>query len=215
MRRLTLSGMAVLAVLAFTAISSATALALPEFLPAPEGKGIKLGGTSGKGTLQIQGGGAVKCEADKILGELTTLTHATVDIHFEKCKAVGFEANSVSDEKGIILVKGLALLCYLSKASKTVGLSVEVTPTLQIEVPTVKQKIEVKGTVIGEVKPVNVKQTTGEVVFTQKEGKPGIEKCEGQAAAVLLGKEAEKEFKPAGEETVEKVEFSQAVEVMA
>jgi hypothetical protein len=82
-------------------------------------------------------------------------------------------------------------------------------------VPTAKQKIEVKGSIIGTVSPVNSSQTTGTVTFTQKEGTPGIEKCEGTAAAVLLAKEAEKEFKPSGEETVESLEFSKAVEVMA
>jgi hypothetical protein len=185
----------------------ASTLALPEFLPNPEGLAITLSGTSGAGQLQIQGGGTVKCEKDKVLGELLTFTHLDINVHFEGCKAIGFQANSVGDSAGIILVKGLALLCYINKALKTVGLNVEVTPTLQIEVPTAHQKVEVKGKVIGEVKPVNVKQSTSEVVFTQKEGKPGIEKCEGEPAAVLLAKEAAKEFKPAGEETSEKVTF--------
>jgi hypothetical protein len=220
MRRIAVVGAALLAVLAVSAIGSATAFALPEFLPNPEGQGITLGGKSGAGQLQIQGGGTVKCEKDKVLGQLLTLTHVDIDIHFEGCKALGFQANTPLDNPGVILVKGLALLCYLNKAAKTVGLNVEVTPTLQIEVPTAKQSIEVKGNVIGEVTPVNSKKSTGTVNFTQKEGKPGIEKCEGAAAAVLLAKEGTKEFKPAGEETKEEVEFLKAekateVEVMA
>jgi hypothetical protein len=217
MRRILPLGGALLAVLALAALSCATALALPEFLPNPEGKSIQFWGNSGKGQLQIQGGGTVKCEGDNISGELLTLTHLYIDIDFLGCKAIGFAANSVADKAGVILAKGLGLLCYIFKLAKTVGLSVEVTPTLQIEVPTAKQKIEVKGSVIGEVKPVNLKHLSSEVVFTQKEGKPGIEKCEGQAAAVLLAKEGEKAFKPSGEETFERLEFLglQEVEVMA
>lgn len=213
MRRFAVVGAALLAVLALTAIAASSALAaLPEFLP---GSGVTITGTSGKGALQIKGGGTIKCEKDVPLGEINGAKTAAIDVHFEGCKAIGFAANSVGDAAGVILVKGTGTLCYLSKAAKTVGLSVEVSPTLQIEVPTAKQKIEVKGTIIGEAKPVNSSKTTGEVVFTQKEGVPGIEKCEGVAAPVLLAKEAEKEFKPAGEETTEALTFSKAVELMA
>jgi hypothetical protein len=213
MRRSTTVGAALLASLTLTAIAAGSALAaLPEFLP---GSGVTIKGSSGKGQLQIQGGGTIKCEKDKPLGEIIGFKTATVDVHFEGCKAIGFAANSVGDTSGVILVRGVGTLCYLSKVSRIVGLLVEIAPTLQVEVPTAKQKIEVKGTVIGEVHPVNSSQTTGEVLFTQKEGKPGVTKCEGLSESVLLAKEAEKEFKQAGEETVESLEFSKAVEVMA
>ena len=215
MRRFAVVGAALLAVLALTAVMASSAVAaLPEFLP---GSGT-FTGTSGKGELQIKGGGTIKCEKDKPLGTITGPKTASIDVHFEECKALGFAANSVDDKEkaGVILVKGTATLCYLSAALKTVGLTVQISPEpLEIEVPTAKQKILVKGTVIGEVKPVNKSQTTGEVTFTQKEGVPGLEKCEGTAAAQLLASEAGKEFKPAGEKTSESLVFSTAVEVMA
>jgi len=215
MRRFAVVGAALLAVLALTAVVASSAVAaLPEFLPS---SGVIIGGSSGAGELQIQGGGTVKCEKDKPLGEITGPKTATIDVHFEGCKALGFAANSVDDKAkaGVILVKGTALLCYLSKAAKTVGLLVTISPKLEIEVPTAKTIITVEGSVIGEVKPINKSQTTGEVIFTQKEGKPGIEKCEGEAADVLLAKEGTGAFKVAGEKTTESLTFTPALEVMA
>jgi hypothetical protein len=221
MKRSTLAGTTALAMLALSALLSTSAYALPEFLPNPAGQGVTLGGGSNALVeVQIEGAGSIKCEKNKLLGELLTFTHLEVDIHLEGCKAIGFQANTPMDSPGVILTKGLALLCYLNKGLKTVGLAVEVTPTTIIEVPTAKQKLEITGTVIGEVKPVNVKKPTSEVVFIQKSGKPGIEKCEGAAAAVLLVKESTKAFKPAGVETTQFVEFFKGgkateVEVMA
>jgi hypothetical protein len=213
MHRFMTVGATLISVLSLTAVLAGSAIAaLPEFLPGTEST---IGGTSGKSSWQIQGAGTIKCEKDKPLGKILGPKTAQFDIHYEGCKAVGFAANSPGDKAGVILVLYTGRLCPTSKASKTVGMVKEVSPTLVIEVPTAKQKIEVKGAVIGDVKPINKSQTTGELVFTQKEGKPGIEKCEGEAASVLLAKEAEKEFKPAGEEGVESLEYSSAVEVMA
>jgi hypothetical protein len=215
MQRFALAGAAISAALMLIAVLASSALALPTFLP---GGGVTIEGTSGKGVLQIEGGGTIKCEKDVPLGEITTETTVNVDIHFEGCKAIGFAANSFTDKAkpGVILAKGVGTLCYISKPAKRVGLSVEITPTLQIEVPTAKQTIEIKGTIIGEVvSPINTLSFSGSVVFTQSAGKPGIEKCEGTPAAVLLAKEATKAYKPAGEETTESLKFSSGVEVMA
>jgi hypothetical protein len=204
-----------LAVLALAGLACATAFALPEFLPNPEGKGIKISGTSGKSQWQTIDNATIKCESDIILGDFISPTHAVIDTHYEKCKHLGFSTNSVTDAVGVILIKHLALVCYISKAAKTVGLIAEVNPTVQIETPTAKIKTEMKGSSIAEVKPVNIKQTTSEWIFSQKEGKPGITKCEGGPEAVLLIRDAEKEFRPAGQEAIEKAEFSTAIEVMA
>jgi hypothetical protein len=213
MFRFGIAGAVFFALLSLAATTAGSALAaLPESLPT---SGVTISGSSGKSGWQIQGGGTFKCEKDKPLGMLIGPKTWELDTHYEGCKALGFSANSPGDGAGVILMLSTDTMCYLSAASKVVGLSAQISPNLQIEIPTAKQKLELKGTVISELKPINKLQTTGEAVRTQKEGKSGIEKCEGQAAAVLLAKEAEKEFKSAGEEAVESFTFSKAVEVMA
>lgn len=213
MYRFRLGFVAVLGILALTAIASATSFAAaPEFLPNPAA-GTTFTGSSGEGELQIKGGGTIKCKKDTSAGEITGQKAISATVKFEECKAIGFAANTSGDASGVILTSLSGELCELSKASKNVGAVLTLPANVVIEVPTVKQKIEVKGSVIGEIKPVAKKQKTGELVFTQKEGVQGQLKCEGGTEKVLLAKEAEKEFKQAGEQTSEALTFSKEIEV--
>jgi hypothetical protein len=213
MHRIRLGLATIVGLLALAAIASASAFAVaPEFLPNPA-KGTTFKGTSGKGELQIKGGGTIKCESDTSTGEITGQKALTATVTFKECKALGFAANSAGDASGVILTALSGELCELAKASKTVGADLTLPANVVIEVPVAKQKIEVKGSVIGEIKPVGKKQSTGELVFTQKEGVQVPTKCEGGAEQILLAKEAEKEFKQAGEATTESLTFSKEIEV--
>jgi hypothetical protein len=214
MNRIRLGLTALVGAFALAALTSASAFAVaPEFLPNPA-KGTTFTGTSGAGELQIKGGGTIKCSSDKSTGEITGQKAIKATVTFEGCKAIGFAANTASDLPGVILTELTGELCEIEKAKKLVGAKLTLPSTVIIEVPTAKQKIEVKGSVIGEVKPVGVKQSTGELVFTQKEGVQKPTKCEGdETESILLAKEAEKAFKQAGEATTESLTFSKEIEV--
>jgi hypothetical protein len=202
---------AVLSMLAIMALATSAMAALPEFLPVVS---TTFKGSFGKNELQIKGSGSTKCETGKISGEITGAKIVNATIAREGCKAVGFSANTPGDATGVELFATSGEVCTLNKAAKTTGILVKVPQTV-IEVPTAKQKLEIKGSLIGEVKPLNKSQTTGELVFTQKEGVQGIIKCEGGSEQFLLVKEAEKEFKQAAMEMTESFVYAKAVEVMA
>ena len=203
--------LAALSLFTIAALAASATAALPEFLP---GKGTTFKGSLGKNELQVKGGGITKCEAGKVSGEITGPKAVTATVTREGCKALGFNANTPGDATGVELFATTGELCTLNKVAKSVGLLIKL-PTTTIEVPTAKQKIQITGSLIGEVNPVNKSQTTGELVFTQKEGVPGLEKCEGQPAAILLVKEGEGEFKAAGMSMTMRLEYVKATEVMA
>jgi hypothetical protein len=202
-----------LSLLAAMALPAGATAAVAEFLPSPA-KGTTFKGTFGKDELQVKGGNTTKCEKGRISGEITSQTAIKVTIDREGCKALGFTGNTPGDATGVELFEAGGELCTLSKAAKTVGLLVKL-PTTVIEVPTAKLKIEIKGSLIGEVTSINKSQVASEVVYTQKEGKQSIEKCEGGAAQLLLVKETEGEFKQAGMAARDALEYAKAIEVMS
>jgi hypothetical protein len=212
MYRVRTIGAAIVAVVALSAIASATAsAALPEFLPASG----KFTSTAGAGTLQIEGGNTITCTEGTNSGEITGAKTATVTITFKGCRIFGFiGAHSSGDVEGTILVSSAkGELCYLSKTAKTVGLKLTLASTLKIEAG--GQKSEVLGTLIGEVKPVNSKVTEGELILKQTGGLQAIKKCEGGTETELKANENGGAFKAAGEQTTDKIQFTAATEVMA
>jgi hypothetical protein len=215
MKRIKLIVGALMALTALTAVATSTAsAALPEFSPASG----TFTATSGPGTLQIKGGGAISCKADTVKnGVITNEKLFTATVDFTSCTALGLTANSEGDAAGTILIPLDGDLCYLSKSAKTVGALLKILPEagVNIEIPSVKEKIVVRGTGVAEVKPVNTKTKTGELILTQKEGKQGISKCEGGSETSFEGNENGKGFVAAGEQTTDTISFTNETEVLA
>jgi hypothetical protein len=209
---------AVALALMLTAVVSATAFAAnPEFLPGE--KGTKFTGKSGKATLQIKGSNTITCKTSEVTkgnGELLGPKTATSTIDFSTCTAFGLPANSLGDASGIILVKVNSELCYISKAEKTVGIVFTLPSTLHLEVPSTKLLINVQGSFVGKIEPINKKQATYTLVIEQKEGKQAIEKCEGGAALKLETSVDGGAFTQSGEEAKEgTITFEKEQELMA
>jgi hypothetical protein len=213
MRRLKMSGAAIVAVLALTALGAITAssasAALPEFLPASG----TFTSTSGAGTLEEGGQPAIVCKEDTDSGEITGAKTSTVSIDFKSCTVFGIaNAHSLGDSGSTILTGGKAELCYLNKTEKKVGVAIHINP-LHIEVA--GKLLQVTGTVIGQVKPVNESSTSGEIILKQSGGKQEFTKCEGGATEILDTSENEGTAKESGEQTTDKETFAKATEVMA
>jgi hypothetical protein len=212
MRRFKMSGAVLLAALVVTALGAITAssasAALPEFL----GK-TTFTSTSGAGTLEEGGSPAIVCKDDTDKGEITGAKTATVSIDFLSCTVFGIVgAHSLGDAEGIILTSGTATLCYLNKTNKEVGAAIKISP-LHIEVS--GKLLEVTGTVIGKVEPVNSSSTTGKIVLKQSKGVQEFTKCEGGAEEVLKTSENEGTAKQSGEQTTDEETYKEKVEVMA
>lgn len=207
MRKLMLAVSAVLAVVALTSIAAATAsAAAPEFLPTLN----SFTSTSGAGTLQIKGGNTVECTSDTDEGKVTGSLTVTTTVEFLGClifKIVG--AHSTGDAEGTILVKGSGELCFINKAKEEVALALAVE-TLTVEA--VGAKSEITGTVLGKVNPVNKLTLGGELIYKQTGGAQEIERCEGGATLVLSASENGGAAKQAGEQTTDKITYTEKEE---
>ncbi len=200
MRIFKLAGALVL-VLAFSAVAVATASAAEtpwQWLPGSVGETFT--GKSGAAELQQKGGAVINCASSTVLLTDATLkvsselTEGTTGldakgglavIHFTGCKSLGAAINSDGDEKEIILAHVELKNCMISIAKKQFGILFKTLP-IHLEIPAVKQLINVEGSFVAEIKSVTKLQYT--LVIEQKEGKQTIEKCEGGEAETLKSK---------------------------
>ncbi len=187
MQRLKLFGTAMMAILALTAIMATTASAKPEFLD-PGFVGNTFTGKGPAGELTTLGGGIeIKCKENTVSGEVTGNETGTITkLDFKGCTALGlFKANSLGDAEGTILSDGLPFkLCYTDEAKKEVGLYIEKIST-HIEVPSLGQLINVSGSIIGKITPVNT-LTAGPYTITFAQSAAGDQ---NPVKCTLLGKE--------------------------
>jgi hypothetical protein len=218
MRRIKLVGVAILAVIALSAIASATASAeitLPTgFLPGAVGSPFT--GTSGSGTLTAAEKGTIVCKKDKVTGTLTNATLATATVDFEECTVFGvIGAKSLEDAGSTILVKVNLHLCYIKKAApKEVGVLTLVTtkdPT-GIHVEVAGTLVEIKGEQVGKITPINA--AAGKeflILYTSS-----AVQCEGAPVKEeLLAAENEGPFQAANEATDKMISFTTAQVLMA
>ncbi len=208
MQRIKLFGLTILAVLAFTAVMASTAAAKPEFLDNVKGNTFK--GKGGKGALEVLGGGLViACTENTFEGEILTNEEGTIKtLDFKGCTALGFKANSLGDAEGTILADNIPFkLCYINEATKDVGLYLEKI-NVHIEVPAlVGTLINVTGSIIGLIEPINKLVTEGKIKFTQSAaGDVSFTKC------TLLGKELKASLFSSKDAKHEKLESASIVQ---
>jgi hypothetical protein len=187
-------------VLLFAAVA-ATAASANSLLPGTAK--TKVTGKSGTATLQVKGGGTISCTSiDIIEEEIITPTLIKLHIHFLGCKAFGLAVNSVNDkgQSGTILVFEDTHFCEKGPLGAAVF---ALTEEVALEVPSTKLTINVKGSFVGLFLEPKTKKATFKLEITQKEGKQGIEKCEGGVAQTLLSSVDGGAFTQSGEETKE------------
>jgi hypothetical protein len=208
MRQMKILGAVFFAVVALTAIASATAsAAAPEFNPGAAG--TKFTGTSGAGTLSTAAKGIIECTADTVSGELTGATkkQATATISFTGCKAFGFiGAKSLGDAEGTILVKANLELCYINKANKEVGVLTEPSEPVHVEVA--GKLLKITGDAVGAITPVNLKGKKFSIVYKQKGGVQEPAGCEGKTENLKVQENETGAIENAGEATTESTEFT-------
>jgi hypothetical protein len=192
--------------------------ALPEFLPA---SGTFLS-TSGAVTLETASGTELACSSDKDKGLITgPESVANILITFHGCKTSGFACSSGTEPSGVITTQELSgLLGYISKASRSVGIDlVPVSGTELVEFNCLGDiiKVKIKGSVIGEVTPLNSKTTNGTLTYLKAagKGKQEVTKLEGGAIDLLQIAKNGGAFEGSAIEAAETITFHQPTEVMA
>jgi hypothetical protein len=207
------AGLLVLALTLFAVAATAASAALPEFLDKVVGNTFSA--KSGKG--QLASGVTIACAKDLILledGIVTGPKTIEVDVDFEECTIAGLAANSLSDPPKTILVVAKGELCFINKAEKHVGVLFTITP-VHIEVPALGELLEVKGTVLGLIKPVNTLSAAIQPTIAIN-ANTAKEKCEGGVLDELKEEKAHN-GKPqvAIATTTEELNFDEDIEVMA
>jgi hypothetical protein len=221
MKRIRIIGLALVAVSALgaVAVTSASA-ALPEFKPF---KGITFTSKSGPATLETASGASVRCTASSSeAAKLKTAKEVTgVEVKFTGCKLFGVEpcSSKGAAKEEIDTTDLVGEIGYISAASKSVGLALK---------PKAKKgagplatftcgpfEIEVTGSVIGTVTPVDTATTHFALTYTQVKGIQAPTKFEGEPEDVLFSSLDGVTPEHAGEEIAAEVETSATTEVVA
>jgi hypothetical protein len=203
---------AAFAVMAVQAASSMAAL--PEFTPTAN----TLTGTGTAGTLSTLGNPfSITCKNNTVSGSVTGAKAAEYEITFKECEVLGGSAKSLGGTAGTIKTGKLkGELCYINEAKKEVGLYT--TVTLQhIEAP-LGILINISGTIIAQVEPVNKSQTTGTITLASNgtNGDPKWTTCGGKTASLLASQDTKhEENKTSAMAQVFSVTFTKAEEILA
>ncbi len=189
MKRLILTGWALLALFALGATMAATASAEEGFLPETVRTFTLEGGVS---TLNTKANLPFVCSLlNPVKGTLNTDKHATVSLHWLKCSVGGIPINSENDkgQSETILIEVLLLVCLKPENSEgkvlgEFGIAAEVSKApITLEIPSLGVKVKVKGLVIGTVTAgAGVKKLEFPTAFSGELGKQVAVKChEGTA----------------------------------
>jgi hypothetical protein len=227
MRSIKMAGVLFILALALSAVAgigATTASAAPELLP---DSGViteyTFSAKSGAGKLVAMPSGlTIECASDKVTlasTKITSTTHFEADVDFEKCTIGGLAAHSLGDVNdatggGLILTRVLGLLCLFkdgTAAELEVGVFFELDNPVHIEVPTLGQLLEVKGSVIGVFASADLnvlKAGTYKLTLA----KPNLKECEGKKASLKV--EVEHTNPESAEEiTTEEITFDKDVKI--
>ena|ERR1700693_6184453 len=204
-----------LSIVALTSSPIADA-ANPEFLGNVTGNTF----TAKSGTSEIEDSAtklSIACKKDTVTlvnGKITGAKTIEVTVDIEECTLGGLSMNSLSDPSKTILVTAKGELCYIEKGAKPphIGILLSITP-VHVEVPSLGELIELRGTILGLIEPVNELRTGYKLNINSKTAK---EKCEGGSTDVLdLEKEHNKKPLEALLVSAEELTLDKDIELMA
>jgi hypothetical protein len=218
MKRIRIIGLAIVAALAISALASASAFAaLPEWFKGGKviAAAVKVTGTGGAGTLETIGGKKVTCTSDSSEGEITPPKNAAnVVVTYKGCESAGVKCNTAGKAAGEVVTNKVGgELVYVDAGKTKVGLLLK--PATGTEFAkfecTAFVKVTVTGEVIGQAKPLNIEQNTGELVFKQTKGVQEFRQIEGAGATHHLTSFGEE----SAIEVTENLTFAEKVELKA
>jgi hypothetical protein len=214
MKRFKVVGLCLVAVFAMSAVvASAASAALPEF------KGTlpnKFTSTSGAGVLETVNHKKVECTGDTNSGIIKSAKKAEeIVVKFKGCKGLGGgeceSTTPAAKEKEEIATNNLVgTLGYIKKETKEVGLALEpeagkkeLITKIVCLVGGIKEPVEVKGSVIGVITPINTLTKNLTLTFEQNEGKQKVQNLEGKTKDTLETSINGGVFEESGEKTTD------------
>jgi hypothetical protein len=223
MKKVRIIGLMLLALLALGAFAASMASAEEGLLP-QQGEKAASGESTGTATLETPSGLGITCTKLSILSILflkASDIHATANLHFSGCKALGlFAATSLDDlkEPGVILVpKALLLICLVTSATLVFGVLILPEAPVHIEIPAVGELVVVEGAAIGTLSPNEGKEA--KVSLVGSKGKQttatGCEIAGKKLTYSLTAEQNENGKKEASSENVPAtIKFAETVKLM-
>jgi hypothetical protein len=206
--------LAAMSVCVISAVASAAAsAALPEFLPV--NTRATFTSTSGEGRLETVGGEAIECTADTNKGAITGPKTATLEVSFTGCKAFGIvNCTSKGAKSGELMIPGTVMLGFIKATTPLeVGGAFTISGTQKFRCSGLIE-VEVEGTGVGKVAPINTSSVTGHLNFAQALGVQKPATFEGGAAlSFKVSKDGGTSVEHAGEMTEDTITYSEAVTV--
>ncbi|HTA06423.1 MAG TPA: hypothetical protein VK774_08675 [Solirubrobacteraceae bacterium] len=222
MKRIKLVGLTVFAILALSALGTASAIAEPGFLPKQASANV----LGGKYTIATVGGGlslaCAKLDASTIT--MTTDEHGSGTLSLLECKAAGlFTLNSLGDKAGVVLEPVLFLVCLDPKNAEgkllgEFGFYIELDKPLHLEIPALGSLFTISGRIIGVILSKG-KTKLFVVDLAEKPGTPFATSCkqggETKGAELAVEENEAKKTEPASEDAEGLlIQFPNEVELM-
>ncbi len=175
----------VVAIVATTAVTTATAAAELGFLPT-----TTFTGEGGASKIVALGGDELMCNANTLKeGAMTNDGTGKIGkIDFTGCKSLTVAANSLGDVAETVLIDNATYkICILDKAKLEMGIVIRIpSPGVHVEVPLAKTLYLISGVFMGQITP-DVKKTKEFVVeFKKGANDQEFKECELGAKEVLL-----------------------------
>jgi hypothetical protein len=167
-------GLLVVTVLALSVVASASAAEL-EQIPSEGGFTV----ASGASTLETTSGTKVACEKDSGKGKLTGSKTGESAVTFEKCKADGVSCTSAGAKSGDIEISIKSELVWLDKATGLAGEDLVLAKPVKITCLIVS--VEVTGSTICPVEPLDTKTTELTLVCKATKGKQEFTEYENES----------------------------------
>jgi|ERR1700760_4168549 len=149
-RRLGILGLALLALFALGALMAGMASAEEGVLPPSN-----FTGKGGKVTHKNLNNEEVSCKeaegSGKFLTEKEKDQHGEGTVTLKGCTALGLSANTLGDPSGTIKARGLFLVCLTEPKTLLFGVLVQPIETVHGEIPTVKELLLLKGSIIASL----------------------------------------------------------------
>jgi hypothetical protein len=219
MKRLKVLGLALVAAFALSAVAVASAsAALPEF-EGPFPNKVKTG-TSGAGTLETKGGSKITCTSDTFVGEVNAAKEVKkVVVTFKGCETtilgIKVKCNTAGQAAGVVVTEPIhGTLGYTAKPKTGLDLEPEVGTTFAT-LECGGTKVTVKGDVVCEVSPTNVKTAKFKITCKQTKGVQEWTKLEGGAESVLKTKIGGGVEEQSGIENTEEIELEKESTIKA
>jgi hypothetical protein len=204
MKRIRIVGLALVAVLALSAIAASGAMAA-----APEFSKTKVTFKTTSGESVLGGGATITCKKASGEGEITSVTKLNAKVTFEECK--GEVLGSKCEEKITSELVGTLGTVAKAESETEVGLLFKPKSGAFSKFKCGSLTISVEGSIAGEVTPTKTPSTKGDLVFALSGTSQKIKKI------TVEGKEEKPALKAFGIastlKTTEENTFSEAIEV--